>query len=163
MSRFRLVVADIDGTLLTRDREITPGVLAAVRAAQANGVRVCLATGRIWLSARQYFERLGADPPAILYNGGVMKGVVLRERLGEVVSSWTGGVLERLEGIDLDLAVSHGAAYYGLVRRGRGVRIRGGAARAYYIGVESAMPNCVPMPIMSGMISSGPRTHQATP
>jgi Cof subfamily protein (haloacid dehalogenase superfamily) len=72
MSRFRLVVADIDGTLLTRDREITPGVLAAVRAAQADGVRVCLATGRIWLSARQYFERLGADPPAILYNGGLV-------------------------------------------------------------------------------------------
>jgi Cof subfamily protein (haloacid dehalogenase superfamily) len=43
-----------------------------VRAAQAQGVRVCLATGRIWLSARQYFERLGADPPAILYNGGLV-------------------------------------------------------------------------------------------
>jgi Cof subfamily protein (haloacid dehalogenase superfamily) len=82
MSPFRLVVADIDGTLLTRAREITPGVLAAVRAAQANGVRVCLATGRIWLSARQYFERLGADPPAILYNGGLVydfrTGSVLR-------------------------------------------------------------------------------------
>ena len=72
MSGYRLVVADIDGTLVTRDREITPGVLAAVRAAQAQGVRVCLATGRIWLSARQYFERLGADPPAILYNGGLV-------------------------------------------------------------------------------------------
>lgn len=65
-------MADIDGTLLTREREITPGVLAAVSAAQALGVRVCLATGRIWLSARQYFERLGADPPAILYNGGLV-------------------------------------------------------------------------------------------
>jgi Cof subfamily protein (haloacid dehalogenase superfamily) len=72
MSRIRLVVADIDGTLLTREREITPGMLTAVRAAQAEGVRVCLATGRIWLSARQYFERLGADPPAILYNGGLV-------------------------------------------------------------------------------------------
>ena len=72
MSGYRLVVADIDGTLVTRDRDITPGVLAAVRAAQAQGVRVCLATGRIWLSARQYFERLGADPPAILYNGGLV-------------------------------------------------------------------------------------------
>src|SRR5207253_5632463 len=30
--------------------------------------------------------------------------------------------------------------YYGLVRRGKGVRIRGGAARAYYIGVESSLP-----------------------
>jgi hypothetical protein len=36
--------------------------------------------------------------------------------------------------------VAHGAAYYGLVRRGRGIRIRGGTARAYYIGIESAMP-----------------------
>ena len=40
-------------------------------------------------------------------------------------------------GTDLDLAVAHGAAYYGLVRRGKGVRIRGGTARAYYVGIES--------------------------
>jgi Cof subfamily protein (haloacid dehalogenase superfamily) len=72
MSNYRLVVADIDGTLVTRDRQITPGVLSVVREAQARGVRVCLATGRIWLSARHYFERLGADPPAILYNGGLV-------------------------------------------------------------------------------------------
>ena len=45
-----------------------------------------------------------------------------------------------LEGTDLDLAVARGAAAYGLARRGRGVRIRGGTARAYYIGIESAMP-----------------------
>jgi hypothetical protein len=36
--------------------------------------------------------------------------------------------------------VARGAAYYGLARRGRGIRIRGGTARAYYIGIESAMP-----------------------
>jgi len=45
-----------------------------------------------------------------------------------------------LSGTDLDLAVAHGAAYYGMVRRGKGVRIRGGTARAYYIGIESSMP-----------------------
>ncbi len=45
-----------------------------------------------------------------------------------------------LDGADLDLAVARGAAYYGLVRAGGGVRIRGGTARAYYVGVESAMP-----------------------
>lgn len=72
MTRYRLIVADIDGTLVTRAREITPGVLGAVRAAQSRGVRVCLATGRIWPSARPYFEHLGADPPAILYNGGLV-------------------------------------------------------------------------------------------
>nr|MDJ0808269.1 Hsp70 family protein [Gammaproteobacteria bacterium] len=45
-----------------------------------------------------------------------------------------------LEGADLDLAVAKGAAYYGFVRGGEGVRIRGGTAQAYYVGVESAMP-----------------------
>lgn len=70
--RYRLVVADIDGTLVNASREITPPVHAAVRAAQALGVRVCLATGRIWPSARRFVEALGADPPAILYNGGMV-------------------------------------------------------------------------------------------
>ncbi len=41
---------------------------------------------------------------------------------------------------DLDLAVARGAATYGLARHGRGIRIRGGTARAYYVGIESATP-----------------------
>ena len=45
-----------------------------------------------------------------------------------------------MAGADLDLAVARGAAYYGLVKRGKGVRIRGGTARAYYIGVATNMP-----------------------
>ena len=51
-----------------------------------------------------------------------------------------------LEAPDLDLAVARGAAYYGRARRGKGVRIRGGAARSYYIGIESAMPAVPGMP-----------------
>src|SRR5207302_10316587 len=45
-----------------------------------------------------------------------------------------------LQGNDLDLSVARGAAYYGLVRRGKGIRIRGGTARAYYVGVETSLP-----------------------
>ncbi len=37
-------------------------------------------------------------------------------------------------------AVARGAAYYGRARQGKGVRIRGGIARSYYVGIESAMP-----------------------
>ncbi len=89
----------------------------------------------------EFLARHGRRPTAILYNGGVMKGTLLRVRLGETVASWNpAGGLKELVGTDLDLAVAHGAAAYGLVRRGRGVRIRGGTARAYYIGVETAMP-----------------------
>src|SRR5207302_9999414 len=46
-----------------------------------------------------------------------------------------------LSGEDLMHAVSRGAAYYCLARRGRGVRIRGGVPRTYYVGVESALPS----------------------
>jgi hypothetical protein len=45
-----------------------------------------------------------------------------------------------LDGADLDLAVARGATAYGLARRGRGLRIRGGTARAYYVGIESPAP-----------------------
>jgi molecular chaperone DnaK (HSP70) len=83
-------------------------------------------------------------PSAVLYNGGVFKAAALRERLQKVIAQWSkearAGKVRELPGTDLDLAVSRGAAYYGLVRRGRGVRIRGGTARAYYIGVETALP-----------------------
>ncbi len=80
---------------------------------------------------------------AVLFNGGVMKARSLRQRIVETLDSWSDSPeddLKVLGGTDLDLAVAHGAAYYGLVRRGRGVRIRGGTARAYYIGIESSMP-----------------------
>jgi hypothetical protein len=83
-------------------------------------------------------------PSAVLFNGGVFKAAELRDRLFKQLGKWakelgTGRVRE-LPGTDLDLAVSRGAAYYGLVRRGKGVRIRGGTARAYYIGVETSLP-----------------------
>jgi hypothetical protein len=87
----------------------------------------------------------GARPPtAVLFNGGVLKAPLLRARLLGTLDGW---LAERgypatrvLPGEDLDLAVARGAAYYGLVRHGRGLRIRGGTARAYYIGIESPMP-----------------------
>ena len=83
-------------------------------------------------------------PTAILFNGGVLKSSLLSERLTSTINSWleTAGSekAKQLEGLDLDLAVASGASYYGSVRRGQGVRIRGGIASAYYVGIESAMP-----------------------
>lgn len=83
-------------------------------------------------------------PTRILFNGGVMKSAVLRERLTGCVAEWLAadgsGAPRVLEGADLDLAVARGAAAYGLARHGRGVRIRGGTARAYYVGIEGAVP-----------------------
>jgi molecular chaperone DnaK (HSP70) len=78
-------------------------------------------------------------PSAILFNGGVFKAEPLRNRVVEVLNQWEGKV-KVLTNPDMDRAVARGAAYYGLVRRGRGVRIRGGTARVYYVGIETALP-----------------------
>jgi molecular chaperone DnaK (HSP70) len=79
-------------------------------------------------------------PSAVLFNGGVFKADPLRQRVLEVLSRWAGGAVPDLKSDDLDLAVARGAAYYGQVRRGRGVRIRGGVARSYYVGMETSAP-----------------------
>jgi hypothetical protein len=83
-------------------------------------------------------------PTAVLFNGGVLKANALAERLMAVLNSWLAAEqapeAQLLTGADLDLAVARGAAYYGFVRNGRGVRIKGGTAASYYVGVESAMP-----------------------
>ncbi|MBN8616349.1 MAG: Hsp70 family protein [Deltaproteobacteria bacterium] len=83
-------------------------------------------------------------PTAVLFNGGVLKADPLARRVLEVLNQWLeadGAPKARLlEGADLDLAVARGAAYYAYVRRGKGVRIRGGTAKSYYVGIESSMP-----------------------
>jgi molecular chaperone DnaK (HSP70) len=83
-------------------------------------------------------------PSAVLFNGGVFKSTLLAERIMDILNGWLtaegASAARRLEGADLDLAVARGAAYYGYVRRGGGVRIRGGTAQAYYVGVESSLP-----------------------
>ncbi|TPQ30553.1 Hsp70 family protein [Cupriavidus pinatubonensis] len=83
-------------------------------------------------------------PTAVLFNGGVFKSGLLADRIQQTLNRWLaaeGAAPARLlGGAELDLAVARGAAYYGYVRRGKGVRIRGGTARSYYIAVESSMP-----------------------
>jgi hypothetical protein len=85
-----------------------------------------------------------ACPTHLLFNGGVMKAAVLQDRIVSVVNSWLAEAgfdpVAVLDAPDLDHAVARGAAYYGMARRGRGIRIRSGASRSYYVGIESAMP-----------------------
>ena len=67
---YHLVVADLDGTARSRRFGITPGVRRAIAESRARGVRVCIATGRMWRSAAPWVQSLGANAPVILYNGG---------------------------------------------------------------------------------------------
>ncbi|MFN7921590.1 MAG: Hsp70 family protein [Bryobacteraceae bacterium] len=92
---------------------------------------------------RQKANKL-ATPTHVLFNGGVFHASAIRERLLGVLNDWLAkekaAPAKVLEGEDLMHAVSRGAAYYGLARSGRGIRIRGGISRTYYIGVQSSMP-----------------------
>jgi molecular chaperone DnaK (HSP70) len=111
------------GTFLTRQAE-----------ALANSAEL-----PVKLEARSFVH-----PTAILFNGGVFKAAALKERMIEVVNSWLKAegakAVKELGGADLDLSVARGAAYYGWVRQGHGIRIRGGTAHAYYVGVEASAP-----------------------
>jgi len=100
------------------------------------------------LSANHRSADLGmARPDAVLFNGGFCAPAVIRERIIEAISAWFSGggtgwrpKLLNNEGVEsaVESAVARGAAYYGRVRRGTGVRIRAGSARTYYIGWRSA-------------------------
>lgn len=83
-------------------------------------------------------------PTAILFNGGTMKAQALRERLLEVLNEWGSKAgkepVKELTDHDFDFAVSRGAVFYGLARKGKAIRIKGGTSCSYFIGVEDAVP-----------------------
>ncbi len=86
-----------------------------------------------------------ACPTHVLFNGGVLNATLVRQRILSTLDAWLAEeglpAVKPLSGEDLMQAVARGAAYYGLARGGRGVRIRGGVPRTYYVGVESSLPS----------------------
>jgi hypothetical protein len=89
-------------------------------------------------------------PTAVLFNGGVLKADVLIERMMTVINSWLtteqSPEARILTDIELDAGVARGAAFFGYMRQHNGIRIRGGTAASFYVGVESAMPAVPGMP-----------------
>ena len=80
-------------------------------------------------------------PTHVLLNGGVFRAEKLRAQLMNVLSSWyaptaTPALLRGTH--DLDNAVALGAAFYGWTRTNGSLRIRGGSARSWYVGIETA-------------------------
>jgi molecular chaperone DnaK (HSP70) len=80
-------------------------------------------------------------PDVVLFNGGFCAPSVTRERIVNAISIWFGAQSgwrpKLLNNEAPDAAVARGAAYYGRIRRGTGLRIRAGNARSYYIGLPS--------------------------
>jgi actin-like ATPase involved in cell morphogenesis len=84
-----------------------------------------------------------ARPDIVLFNGGVFGSTAIRDRILDVLQKWfsvDNGSWKPIvfENDHPERAVARGASYFGLVRRGGGVRIAAGLARSYYIGVETS-------------------------
>ena len=71
--KIRMIVTDLDGTLVNAAYEITEENKKAVQAAAKLGVPTVIATGRMHRSAVQYAEALGVDAPIISYNGAIVQ------------------------------------------------------------------------------------------
>ena len=80
------------------------------------------------------------SPTDVLVNGGVFKSPLFGQRLMSVLAAWFPDTPpQTLAGKrELDHAVARGAAYYAWSKDHGGIRIRGGTARSYYVGIETA-------------------------
>jgi hypothetical protein len=82
-----------------------------------------------------------ASPTHVLFNGGVFKADVLRSRVLSTLGRWFAAASSPIElpgQRDLEYAVARGATFYGWAKEHGGMRIRGGTARSYYVGIETA-------------------------
>lgn len=81
-------------------------------------------------------------PTALLFNGGVTRSPVIQSRIESILNGWLAAegapAAQTLTGADPDHAVGRGAAVYAHSREKGGVRIKGGTARTYYVGIERA-------------------------
>ncbi len=67
-----MLACDLDRTLIAKDGMLPPRTEAAIRAARAAGIRVVIATGRMFISVRPYVLQAGIDDPVVCYQGAVV-------------------------------------------------------------------------------------------
>ena len=113
--KYKLIAADLDGTLMGEDAIISPKVKDAVRRAAEKGVRFTIATGRSFDSTFSFAQELGINTPLICYQGGLIKdpwsGQVIYEQsvplpLAQEVICFT-----RQRGLHLNVYTDDGHAY----------------------------------------------------
>jgi len=90
---FKLIVSDIDGTLVGHDLQISPRVKAAIAAAQAKGVTVTLATGRGAEPTERFAAEVGITAPLVCLQGGqvfdpITKRTLYEARLAPEILPW---------------------------------------------------------------------------
>lgn len=79
--RFKMIGIDIDGTLLRSDATLSPGTLAAVRAAQDAGVLVVPCTGRAWIESGMVLGQIAGLTWGVFVTGAVVGDVHTGEHI----------------------------------------------------------------------------------
>ncbi|HEY2586558.1 MAG TPA: HAD hydrolase family protein, partial [Tepidisphaeraceae bacterium] len=99
MAQYRLIVLDLDGTLLSPAGEVTPRTKAAIRRALDAGLLVCFATGRNWTESRDVLDALEHYPTAVFVGGAVVMDTHQRSTLHRTLVEPTlaGQICEFLE------------------------------------------------------------------
>ena len=83
-------------------------------------------------------------PDAVLFNGGMFHAAAARSRVLATLSALSGRPVRALDGDEPDRAVAHGAAAYGLARRGLGVKVGGGSSRSFFLRLDDQLVCVLP-------------------
>ncbi len=80
-----------------------------------------------------------ASPAMVLFNGSMFVASQVRDYLLTILKKLAGDQIRELQDADYRHAVAHGAAHFGAVKAGKGLRIRASLPYSYYVGVEKAV------------------------
>ncbi|AKI98140.1 Cof-type HAD-IIB family hydrolase [Kosmotoga pacifica] len=95
----KLIIIDLDGTLLSCDKKISKDNLNSLKRAMNSGVAVTISTGRSFISARDYVDHLGLEVPVSFQNGALVikcsngKKEIIRQVL--LASDWAKKIIEK--------------------------------------------------------------------
>ncbi len=84
---YKLIALDMDGTLLTTDKKVSERTEAAIKAAEAKGVKIVLASGRPLLGLNRYLEELEllkGEDYVLSFNGGLVQNTKTEEIVSKV-------------------------------------------------------------------------------
>jgi Cof subfamily protein (haloacid dehalogenase superfamily) len=109
VSDIRLLVLDIDGTIAGTSNQIRPAVKAAIQAAQAQGIAVAIATGRMYCSALRFHQEIGSTLPLMAYQGAWIQDPMTEQmhRHWPVSRKAAAQLLDYFEDIDRQLQGDH--------------------------------------------------------
>jgi HAD superfamily hydrolase (TIGR01484 family) len=71
--KYKLIAIDLDGTVINQEGKVIPSARAAVQNAIAAGIKVTLATGRMYRPSNRFAQELGLSDPLICYQGALIR------------------------------------------------------------------------------------------